>query len=93
MKRVVHMAVADAQVDMIHFDNTSLQAEPAILQHPLAIKDFRQHLGDWYNLDELDQRLGFADVQYIVPPRNRGGDYRTCAAGWTKPPPGAFAEL
>jgi hypothetical protein len=69
MKRVVHMAVADAKVDMIHFDNTSLQAEPAIFQHPLAVKDFRQYLCAKYNPDELDQRLGFANLQYIVPPK------------------------
>jgi hypothetical protein len=32
------MAVTDAKVDMIHFDNTSMQAESAIFQYPLAIK-------------------------------------------------------
>lgn len=69
MKRVVHSAVADAQVDMIHFDNTSLQAEPAIFQHPLAIRDFRQYLQTRYTPDELKQRLGFSDVQYVLPPK------------------------
>jgi hypothetical protein len=69
MKRVVHSAVANAKVDMIHFDNTSLQAEPAIFQHPLAIKDFRQYLTSKYNPDDLEKRLGFSNVQYVVPPK------------------------
>ena len=69
MKRVVHSAVVDAGVDLIHFDNTSLQAEPAIFQHPLAIKDFRQYLSSKYNPDELEKRLGFSNVQYVVPPK------------------------
>src|SRR5579872_5575085 len=69
MTRVVHSAVVDAKVDMIHFDNTSLQAVPAIFQHPLAIKHFRQYLSAKYNPDELDQRFGFSDVEYIIPPK------------------------
>ena len=69
MKRIVHSAVADAKVDMIHFDNTSMQAEPAIFQHPLAIKDFRHYLSNKYNPDQLDQRFGFSSVEHIVPPR------------------------
>ena len=72
MKRIVHSAVAEAKVDMIHFDNTSMQAEPAIFQHPLAIKDFRQYLSNKYNPDELDQRFGFSNVQHIVPPKVAG---------------------
>ena len=69
MKRVVRSAVVDAKVDMIHFDNTSLQAVPAIFQHPLAIKDFRKYLSAKYNPDQLDQRFGFSDVEYILPPK------------------------
>jgi len=68
MKRVVRSAVVDAKVDLIHFDNTSLQAEPAIFHHPLAIKDFRQYLGSKYSAQQLEQRMGFANVQYVVPP-------------------------
>lgn len=68
MKRIVHSAVVDAKVDLIHFDNTSLQAEPAIFHHPLAIKDFRQYLNTKYTPQQLEQRLGFSNVQYVVPP-------------------------
>jgi hypothetical protein len=69
MKRIVQSAVADAKVDMIHFDNTSLQAEPAIFHHPLAIRDFRVYLGAKYNPDQLHQRLGFSDARYVTPPK------------------------
>ena len=69
MKRIVHSAVVDAKVDLIHFDNTSLQAEPAIFHHPLAIKDFRQYLNTKYTPQQLEQRLGFSNVQYVIPPK------------------------
>lgn len=69
MKRVVHLAVADAKVDLVHFDNTSLQAEPEIFQHPLAIKDFRDYLRTKYSPQELKKRLGFSDVRYVTPPK------------------------
>src|SRR5579885_113977 len=69
MKRVVRSAVVDAKVDLIHFDNTSLQAVPAIFQHPLAIKHFREYLASKYSPDQLKKRLGFSDVKYIIPPK------------------------
>ena len=69
MKRVVHSAVVDAKVDMIHFDNTSLQAEPYIFQHPLAIKDFREYLNTKYTPQERKERFGFSDVRYMTPPK------------------------
>ncbi|MGH9328004.1 MAG: hypothetical protein ACRD2B_15150 [Terriglobia bacterium] len=69
MKRIVHSAVVDAKVDMIHFDNTSLQAEPEIFEHPLAVKNFRGHLSAKYNAKELTKRFGFSDVEFIIPPK------------------------
>jgi len=68
MKRIVRSAVVDAKVDLVHFDNTSLQAEPAIFHHPLAIKDFRQYLSNKYTAQQLELRLRFSSVQYVVPP-------------------------
>ena len=68
MKHVVHSAVADARVDLVHFDNTSLQAESEIFLHPSAIEDFRQYLKAKYTPQELNKRLGFSDVRYITPP-------------------------
>ena len=44
MKRVLRIALEDFQADLIHFDNTSMQAQPPIFTHPLAVKDFRAWL-------------------------------------------------
>ncbi len=69
MKRVVRMGVEELKADEIDFDNTSLQAEPAIFQHPLAIKDFREYLTDSYTPEELTKRFGFSNMQYVTPPK------------------------
>jgi hypothetical protein len=69
MKRVVRMGVEELKADEIHFDNTSLQAEPAIFHHPLAIRDFREYLTATYSPEELTKRLGFANLTYVVPPK------------------------
>jgi hypothetical protein len=69
MKRVVRMGVEELKADEVDFDNTSLQAQPAIFQHPLAIKDFREYLAATYSPEELTQRLGFANLTYVVPPK------------------------
>jgi hypothetical protein len=61
--------VVDANVDLIHFDNTSLQAEPEIFEHPLAIKDFRSYLSAKYSPRDLARRFGFSDLEYIIPPK------------------------
>ncbi|HTV55868.1 MAG TPA: hypothetical protein VMI06_13270 [Terriglobia bacterium] len=68
MKRVVRMGVADLKADLIHFDNTSLQARPEVFQHPLAINDFREYLKAGYDKAELKNRLGFSNVEYVLPP-------------------------
>jgi len=69
MKRVVRMGVQELKADEIDFDNTSLQAEPAIFQHPLAIRDFREYLTTQYSSEELKERFGFSNMQYVVPPK------------------------
>jgi len=69
MKRVVRVGVEELKADEIHLDNTSLQAEPAIFQHPLAIKDFREYLAATYTPAELTERLGFSNLTYVVPPK------------------------
>ncbi len=68
MKRVLRVAVEEVQTDLIHFDNTSNQAEPAIFQHPLAAKDFRAFLASKYTPDALEKRLGIRDPRYVLPP-------------------------
>jgi hypothetical protein len=69
MKRVVRMGVEELKADEIDFDNTSLQAEPAIFQHPLAIKHFREFLTAQYRPEELKERFGFSNMRYVVPPK------------------------
>lgn len=69
MKRVLRLAVEDLKVDDIDFDNTSMQAQQAIFQHPLAVQDFRDYLRNRYSPEILKKRLGFSDVRYVLPPR------------------------
>ena len=69
MKRVLRIAEDDFHADLIHFDNTSMQAEPSIFQHPLAVEQFRGFLTSKYGPEELKRRLGFSDVRYVLPPR------------------------
>jgi len=72
MKRVLRLAVEDFGADDIDFDNTSMQAQPAIFQHPLAIQDFRNYLRNKYPPEMLEKRLGFPDVRGVLPPRHDG---------------------
>ena len=69
MRRVLKTAEDDYHADLIHFDNTSMQAQPPIFQHPLAVEQFRDFLREKYSPVELKQRLGFSDVRYVLPPR------------------------
>jgi hypothetical protein len=69
IKRVLRIAEDDFHADLIHFDNTSMQAEPTIFQHPLAVEQFRDFLKDKYTPEELKKRFGFSDVHYVLPPR------------------------
>ena len=69
IKRVLRVAVEEVQADLIHFDNTSMQAEPCIFQHPLAIQDFRHFLASKYTPGALEGRLGFRDPKYVLPPQ------------------------
>lgn len=69
MKRLMHIGVEEVKADEMDFDNTSMQAEPRIFQHPLAIEQFREYLLNTYTPGELEKRLGFSDVRYVVPPK------------------------
>ena len=69
IRRVLRIAEEEFHADLIHFDNTSMQAEPAIFQHPLAIEQFRDFLRRKYTPEGLTKRFGFPDVRYVIPPR------------------------
>lgn len=68
IKRVLKYGIENLNPDLIHFDNTSLQAQPGIFEHPMAIEDFRKYLAARYSPAEMKGRLGFSDVRYVVAP-------------------------
>jgi hypothetical protein len=72
MKEVIRIAVQDLKADLIHFDNTSMQAQPQIFFHPMAIEDFRTFLREKYTPEQLEERLGFSNVTYVEPPLYKG---------------------
>jgi hypothetical protein len=69
VKQVIKIAVEDLKVDLIHFDNTSMQAAPEIFHHPLAVEHFRAYLQQKYTPEILKIRFGFSDMRYIEPPK------------------------
>jgi hypothetical protein len=69
MKRIMRFAIEDLKVDLIHFDNTSMQGRPPVFFHPMAIEDFRTYLKNKYTPEMLKKRLGFSDVRYVEPPK------------------------
>lgn len=70
MKRVLRLAVEGLKADEIHFDNTSMQAQPPIFLHPLAIQDFRKFLETRYTPEMRKRRFGFSDMRFVVPPQS-----------------------
>jgi hypothetical protein len=68
MKRVLRIAIQDFKADLIHFDNTSLQAQAPIFFHPMAVGDFRAHLQKKFTPAERIARFGFADLSLAEPP-------------------------
>ena len=68
IKRVLKIAIEDLKVDLIHFDNSSIQGIPPVFYHPLAVEDFKNFLRDKYTPEQLKQRLGFSNVDYVEPP-------------------------
>ena len=68
IRNVVRYGIENLHADLIHFDNTSQQAQPPIFQHPMAIEDFRKYLAASFSPAELQDRLGFSDVRYVTCP-------------------------
>lgn len=69
IQHAVRMGIEELHADLIHFDNTSLQARPEVFQHPLAIDHFREYLRTTYSGAELKRRLGFSNVEFVLPPQ------------------------
>lgn len=68
MKRVVEIALKDFQADLIHFDNTSMQAQPPVFHHPLAVRHFRDFLARKYTPEQRKARYGHGEVRFIEAP-------------------------
>jgi hypothetical protein len=68
IKRVLRIAVEEMKVDLIHFDNSSIQATPPVFLHPIAVQNFRTFLNKKYSPAMLKRRLGFSNVSYVEPP-------------------------
>jgi len=68
MKRVLRIALEDLHADLIHFDNTSMQAQPQIFMHPLAVHDLRAYLERRYTPEQRTLRFGFPQVEHMEPP-------------------------
>ncbi len=68
IKGVLRIALEDLHADLIHFDNTSLQAQAPIFLHPLAVKDFRAFLEHKFTPDQRTVRFGYPEVQYMETP-------------------------
>ncbi|TZF83645.1 hypothetical protein FW774_09215 [Pedobacter sp. BS3] len=86
IKRVLKIAIEDFKVDMIHFDNSSVQGIPPVFYHPLAAENFRTFLKHKYTPAQLKQRFGFSDVSYVEPPpynKNVSRMYDPLLQEWT----------
>jgi hypothetical protein len=68
MKRVLEIALKDFKADLIHFDNTSMQGQPPIFHHPMAVRDFREFLARKYTPEQRKARYGHAEVRFIEAP-------------------------
>ena len=68
MKRVLRIALEDLHADLIHFDNTSMQAQPQIFMHPQAVSDLRTWLQRKYTPEQRTLRFGFPQVDFMEPP-------------------------
>ena len=69
IKEVIRVGIEDVKTDLFLFDHTSMQAQPEMFQHPMAIEDFRNFLRSRYTPEELKPWLGTSDVRYVVPPK------------------------
>lgn len=69
IKQVVRYGMENLNPDLMHFDNTSMQATPAIFSHPMAVADFQKFLTTTFSAAELKDRLGFSDVRKVEAPQ------------------------
>ncbi len=71
IKRIIRIGIDEIKTDLFHFDNPANQARPEVFYHPLAIEQFRDFLRKKYSPETLKKRLGFNNVNLVVPPKLR----------------------
>ena len=64
LREVVHFAVVEAKVDLVHFDNYVMGPS----YEPYSVNEFREYLKKKYSPEELARRFGYAEVDYMQPP-------------------------
>lgn len=67
-KRAVEIAIRTIGVDFLHFDNVYVMPEPDSCHCPACQEKFRRFLRAKYTPDELRRRLGFSNIDGVVPP-------------------------
>jgi hypothetical protein len=64
LREVVHFAVAEAKVDLVHFDNYVMGPS----YEPYSVNEFREFLKKRYSPEELMRRFGSTEVDHMQPP-------------------------
>jgi hypothetical protein len=67
-KKVLKYAVQDVKSDFIHFDNFGNSYEPESCHCPACTQKFRTYLHNKYDDKTLKDRLGFTDLDQVIPP-------------------------
>jgi hypothetical protein len=67
-KKILKYAVEEAKSDFIHFDNFFLCDEPESCHCPVCVAKFREYLKTKYDDKKLKSRLGFTNLNNVIPP-------------------------
>ncbi len=69
LKRVIRIGVEGVKTDLFHFDNFVLVMEPQSCRCKACQERFRAFLKGKYTPEELEDRLGFTNLDCVAPPR------------------------
>ena len=67
-KEVTRLAIERIGADFLHYDNVYVWAEPDSCHCPVCTGKFREFLKAKYSPAELKRRIGFSNVEGILPP-------------------------
>lgn len=68
IQKVLRKGIRDMHYDMIHFDQMMWWPEPFSCHNSYCRTQFREFLHNKYSARELDARLGFANLDHVIPP-------------------------